>query len=535
MSQAEVAEVGLPAAVAAVADGGLGLGDLGAEATVAAARDLLAEVASGGVPAHAAEPLVGALVGIVGSVETLINALTARRAALLAVAAAVVQAHPGTMVPLLPDAEVTVRDHDHARRALVADVATASGASEVTTATRVDTSVVLTESLPGVLTAMAEGRMGEPHARHVVRHTQGLPAEALGAYEQDVLTRLRAGHSPARVNALARAARERCHPQTLAERHRQAAQDRAVYLDPAPDGMAWLGALLPAVQAHAIFDKLTGIGNALRRADGETRTLAQCRADALTALTLDTPPAPPCTGPGAVVEGSGVEGAGDDTGDASISGEDPEWTWQLDPALRSLRPQVAVTVPVMTLLGVSEEPGSLEGYGPIDPRTARLLAAHAPSFLRILTHPETGATLSVGRQRYTVPADLRAWLRHRDGTCRFPGCPRPAARCEIDHTTPFREGGSRGATDATNLAHLCPKHHRLKHTTRWHAEHLPDAQIEWTSPTGQHHRTAPTRAIPQHGLPKHDPPPPDRGPPRTDNDDAAASEQPDSDADPPPF
>ncbi|MEB0268075.1 HNH endonuclease, partial [Cryobacterium sp. 10I5] len=52
--------------------------------------------------------------------------------------------------------------------------------------------------------------------------------------------------------------------------------------------------------------------------------------------------------------------------------------------------QVNVTVPVLTLLGKSEEPGYLAGYGPIDPDTARRLAAGAPSFTRLLTHPETG-------------------------------------------------------------------------------------------------------------------------------------------------
>jgi hypothetical protein len=118
----------------------------------------------------------------------------------------------------------------------------------------------------------------------------------------------------------------------------------------------------------------------------------------------------------------------------------------------------------MTLLGLSDEPGDLAGHGPIDPDTARRLAAQAPSFLRLLTHPETGAVLSVGRDRYAVPADLKAWLRVRDETCRFPGCSRRAERCDIDHITHWAHGGT---TDHHNLIHLCRKHHRLKHTTPW--------------------------------------------------------------------
>ena len=70
---------------------------------------------------------------------------------------------------------------------------------------------------------------------------------------------------------------------------------------------------------------------------------------------------------------------------------------------KEIRPNVHVTVSVMTPLGHSEEPGSLERYGPIDPNTGRRLAGRAPSFTRLLTHPETGCVLTVRRDRYKVP------------------------------------------------------------------------------------------------------------------------------------
>lgn len=531
-----------------------------ADEIVAATQGLIAALTAGTVPEEVAEPLLDAVVGMLTLVEASINALTARRTALMAVASRVVEAFPATVVAMLPGAEATAQDRDHARRALVADIATATGASELTTANRVDASALLASGLTATLRAMAAGHLGEPHVRHVVRHAEGLPAEGLGAYEQDVLGRVRDDRSPAKVRALARAARERCHPSSAAERHTEAARDRAVHLDAAADGMAWLSAFLPAVQAHAIFDKLTGIAHTLREAEDEDRTLAQCRADALTALTLDPPvhvpvgaarrptqdPATPtsptataddaaamadasdlitgtagttahaagatggtadatgstadATGPTVDVAGPTADATGG-TGATSRTADAPGPTADapphgdglegLDPALRALRPTVAVTVPVLTLLGLSDEPGSLDGYGPIDPRTARLLAAHAPSFIRLLTHPESGTVLSVGRERYAVPADLRTWLRLRDGTCRFPGCPRPAARSDLDHTTPFHEHGARGSTAASNLAHLCRMHHRLKHMSRWQVEHMPDARLAWTSPTGRRHVTEP--------------------------------------------
>ncbi|WP_370448921.1 HNH endonuclease signature motif containing protein [Cryobacterium sp. TMT2-15-1] len=129
---------------------------------------------------------------------------------------------------------------------------------------------------------------------------------------------------------------------------------------------------------------------------------------------------------------------------------------------------VTVTVPVLTLMGLSEEPGFLEGYGPIDPDTARQLAAGAPSFTRILVHPETGAVLSVGRDRYTVPEDLKRFLRVRDKTCRFPGCNRSAAHCDLDHSLDWQFDG---LTAHDNLAHLCLACHALKSETGWQVLH----------------------------------------------------------------
>src|SRR5690606_35105803 len=69
-------------------------------------------------------------------------------------------------------------------------------------------------------------------------------------------------------------------------------------------------------------------------------------------------------------------------------------------AFSRIRPTVLVTVPAMTLLGKSDEPGDLAGYGPIDPETARKLAGQSKTWYRLLTDPDTGAPLSLGQTRY---------------------------------------------------------------------------------------------------------------------------------------
>lgn len=137
---------------------------------------------------------------------------------------------------------------------------------------------------------------------------------------------------------------------------------------------------------------------------------------------------------------------------------------------------------MLTLLGRSDESAVLDGYGPIDIETARELTATAPGLTRILTHPLTGVTLGVDRRRYRPPAELRRALAHRDETCRFPGCLRTARSSELDHTVPWQNGG---ATDADNLAHLCPSHHRLRHVSTWQPANLGGGAVEWTSPAGR--------------------------------------------------
>jgi Domain of unknown function (DUF222) len=175
-----------------------------------------------------------------------------------------------------------------------------------------------------------------------------------------------------------------------------------------------------------------------------------------------------------------------------------------------IRPSVVVTVPVLAMLGHTNKDGELElpvleGYGPIDIETATRLAGAAKSWLRVLTHPETGVTLSVGRDRYTVPAPLRAFLQRRDGTCRKPGCNRSADRCDLDHTQEWQHGGQ---TAHDNLAHLCQMHHDEKHHTNVSVKHLPNGDLEWTLPSGHTYISEPAdRFLHIHDFDPRDLPP----------------------------
>lgn len=79
-------------------------------------------------------------------------------------------------------------------------------------------------------------------------------------------------------------------------------------------------------------------------------------------------------------------------------------------------------------------------------------------------------------------------MKARFATCSFPGCNRPAERCDLDHTNPHNNGGS---TTAENLAPLCRHHHGVKHKTAWVMKRTPTASVTWTTPRGKTHDTDP--------------------------------------------
>ncbi len=313
---------------------------------------------------------------------------------------------------------------------------------------------VLCGDLPATMTALAAEEISYRHAAALVEDAEMFPPLQRAAFEHAVLagrldvTAHRFAHRSRRI-------REHLDPDTIQERADRAVHSRDVTVQPARDGMGWLMVYGPIMQIHLAHTLLTGTAKDEDEA-GDPRTLGQLRFDALIDALLRN--------------------------DRPVGVPD-----SADPA-KSLRPvhvNVTLTVPALTLLGHGDEPAVLDGYGPIPLDVARTLAAGATSWRRVLTHPVTGIRLVYDRTTYKAPAALRAWLADRDGTCRFPRCDTPATACETDHNRPWESGG---CTDHDNLAHLCKKHHRLKHHTRWTAR-LDDDLLIWTSPAGHEYPT----------------------------------------------
>lgn len=382
------------------------------------------------------------------------------------------------------------RRHELARRAVTAELATALRVSERTMEHHISEAWALSTGLPNTLAAMRDGRISARHASVIVDETADIGDEPVLRTQLDErLSVLAATTTAATLRRRARALREELQVESIAERQRAALAERRVEIEPARDGMAWLHALLPAADAMLIKDRLDRVARAAASADTGPGAVAGAAADA--------------SGERLLAEQRNIDRLlaehrhadqlrADAARDLLLHGRLPEASEFAD-AVAAARPSVHVTVPVLTLTGASDAPALLDGYGPIDDDTARRLAALAPAFTRILTHPVSGTVLDVDRTRYRPPADLKRWLEVRDGTCRFPGCNRRASRSEVDHTVDWQHDGG---TAFDNLAHLCSLHHHLKHETSWSARHLADGVLEWRSPAGRLHRTHPARRIP---------------------------------------
>lgn len=349
-------------------------------------------------------------------------------------------------------------DHgDMTIRAVAADIGAAQRVSDRTIERRMAEATWLVERFPAVWAAQGAGRISAAHSRAIVEAGAHLDdTDQRTAFAAEVLPYAMT-ESPNRVRRLARRAAEHFRERSLTERHQQARAQRRVWVVDGDDGMADLRVHAAAALVHGMMDRLTQQAHLVHAAaDGtrdDTRTIDQLRADLLTDLVLTGAP------------------HGHDAPDALLA---------------QVRAHIEVTVPVLTLMSSDPDaplpPAELDGRTPIDAETARVLAGAASGWTRVLTHPISGAMLSV--DRYRPSEHLRRHLRTRDQRCRFPGCGLAARRCDIDHNHAASSGGK---TRDDNLADFCRRHHMLKHHSPWHVVQRPGGVLEWTSPTGRHY------------------------------------------------
>jgi hypothetical protein len=213
---------------------------------------------------------------------------------------------------------------------------------------------------------------------------------------------------------------------------------------------------------------------------------------------------------------------------------------------------VTLTISLATYQGRSEAPGQVDGFGPLDGDDARDLAAAAARHPRTrwcvtVVHPDgTAAAHGCLPGRHPPPGlarpaadrglappgpappgagppgsppdpdipdimmipvargpcdharaetgyhpsrQLTHLIRARNSRCTAPGCTRPAARCDLDHTRPWDQGGP---TCECNIAPLCRHHHRCKQAEGWQLDQPEPGVLIWRTPSGRSYTTRPS-------------------------------------------
>ncbi|MDQ0145420.1 HNH endonuclease signature motif containing protein [Pseudarthrobacter niigatensis] len=389
-----------------------------------------------------------------------------------------------------PDA--SVQDRTYGQMSVVEEIAGVLTISSAAAGALVEQSRRIC-SLPLVFQALSAGTMSWQHARVVADETEGLDAVGAAAlvahfFDPDAPDPARGAAPgelvPSRFRAKVRGWRERHHPESIEKRHAKGVADRRMEYTPDRDGMAWVSLYLPGDTACAIWNRTTATARGLQGPD-EPRTLSQLRPDIAASLLLGA------------VQASGEGSTGTAPGTQGVTGIGKV------PAPRA---DVLVTVPVFALLGLTDEPAVLDGFGPIPASMARkLVAGGAESFYRVLVDPRDGAPLEIGRKNYRLTGSIKRWIRLRDAQCTFPGCTNKTPDNETDHLQAWEHGGT---TNVSNLAQLCRKHHRLKHHSQWAPGPATSKDPPgWTSPTGRFYKPDQQDSEPTHWPPGTWPPP----------------------------
>jgi hypothetical protein len=365
----------------------------------------------------------------------------------------------------------------------------------------VEQAIALFNDRPDVWSSLNRGEICAYKARIITEEVACLDADKAATVVDDLLVAAR-GKTPAQLRYALRHAVLKADPEAAMRRYDQARKKRRVTTRVVEDAMGWFSAFLEAAEMTELMGTVDAYARMLPADEG--RTLDNRRADALVGLIRrggglqpeSATPEPATTDPQPTEETTTDEPTDPFEQQLATEGElvpastrRPEGT-PLPGFSLGLKPKVDVRVIIQasTLLGWDNDPGYLDGAGPIPAQIARELAAGG-TWRRMLTDRTSGVLLDLGRTQYPPSMPLREVIQERDQTCRFPGCQRKATSCETDHVIPWPEG----TTSKDNLASLCTFHHRLKTFGGWKLRLDADGSCTWTSPVGLQYVTRPPR------------------------------------------
>jgi hypothetical protein len=399
-------------------------------------------------------------------------------------------------------------------------------------------SAAVVARLPATFAALGAGQIHPVHLRIIEDETRILSDEDAAKADQ-VLAEAAPGMTFGELRSAAHKLVLKLDPEAVRKRKEAAKRETHVRRFREESGNAGMVAReLPSAEVLASWQHVEQRALDLRAA-GMPGSLQELRVQAYLDLlqerdSRDQLASPvPAASPAEPDKNGGLDDTGgtgpDDPSDrGGPGGRGPGPAPRPDPATGpSLAALVTITIPLATYQGRSETPGEADGFGVLDgdeardvaaaaarhPRTRWCItalnpdgtaAAHAclpgrhpppgtappfPSNLRTTpvargpcdhTHAETG---------YHPSRKLTHLIRARNARCTAPGCGRPAARCDLDHTVPWDQGG---LTCECDLAPLCRRHHRCKQAEGWRLEQPEPGVLLWRTPSGRKYATTPT-------------------------------------------
>jgi hypothetical protein len=374
------------------------------------------------------------------------------------------------------DEEVLIRVEDAIRE----ELGSATRQSPATAQHRIDAARLLAGPLADTHLALALGEITTGHVAVVVEHACRLP----GRWMRDDTEREAFTHGCRELErrvlpvakrgtlAATRAAAKRAVLAIDAEGERRRRQEarctRDVWVRDEVDGISMLFARMATEQAHAVMTVIDATAHATAHARDDrlevdpAATIGERRVQALAGLVL---------------------GGDDATATGGV-----------------VRAHLDLVIDLPTFLALADGIGGTGGTGQVELRGAGPLPATvladlladphvAVTMRRLVTDPLTGRLLDYGRRTYEVPQALRDFIVARDRTCRFPGCRRSAARCQVDHAIAWDDGGT---TSPANLGALCVRHHQLKTLGGWDiTDSRSDGSCAWRSPHGRQYEHSP--------------------------------------------
>jgi hypothetical protein len=419
-------------------------------------------------------------------------------------------------------------------------------------AAQIDFSCAVAKRLPAMFAALHAGRIHPLHLRIAEDETRFL-SDKDAAQADQALAEAAPGMTFGELRYAAHKLILELDPEAARKRKEAAKQDAHVRRFREDSGNAGMVAReLPSDEVLASWQHVEQRALDLRAA-GLPGTLQELRVTAYLDLLQERDsrdqPAGPVPASGGADQASGPDQPPPDGeqaddgpgGDGGPGGPGPGPSPRPGPAPGpapgpSLAALVTITIPWATYQGQSETPGEAGGFGPLDGDDARDLAAAAARHPRTRwcvtalnpdgtaaahaclpgRHPPLGSgppgtgppgsplTLTTpliplargpcdharAEIGYHPSRKLQHLIRARSATCTAPGCRRPAARCDLDHTVPWDQGGR---TCECGLAPLCRHHHRCKQAEGWRLEQPEPGLLVWRVPSGRTYATTPTQ------------------------------------------